>query len=119
VSLACVDREGKVSWQRNLVKDHGEYKILHGYGSSPMLHDGKLFIPCMHQGPSYLLAVDAKTKRIALSMKTKPEPASQPIKASAKNTPAGRQKPREKQTEKPQPTLDDKIALLGSRWRVR
>jgi outer membrane protein assembly factor BamB len=59
--LACVDRAGQVSWQRNLVKDYGEYKILHGYGSSPMLHDGKLFIPCMHQGPSYLLAVDAKT----------------------------------------------------------
>jgi outer membrane protein assembly factor BamB len=59
--LACVDRESKVIWQRNLVKDYGEYKILHGYGSSPMLHAGKLFIPCMHQGPSYLLAVDAKT----------------------------------------------------------
>jgi len=66
-----------------------------------------------------VLAVDAKTKRIALSMKTKPEPASQPIKASAKSTPARRRKPREKQTEKPQSTLDDKIALLGSRWRVR
>ena len=59
--LACLNQEGKVMWQRNLVKDYGEYKILHGYGSSPMLQDGKLFIPCMHQGPSYLLAVDART----------------------------------------------------------
>src|SRR6185436_20140149 len=59
--LACLDRAGKVIWQRNLVKDYGEYKTNHGYGSSPMLLDGRLYIACMHQGPSYLLAVDAKT----------------------------------------------------------
>ena len=59
--LACLDREGKVIWQRNLVKEYGEYKTNHGYGSSPMLLDGRLYIACMHQGPSYLLAVDAKT----------------------------------------------------------
>src|SRR5437868_2778164 len=59
--LACLDRAGKIIWQRNLVKEYGPYKTNHGYGSSPMLLDGKVFIACMHQGPSYLLAVDAKT----------------------------------------------------------
>jgi outer membrane protein assembly factor BamB len=59
--LACLDRSGKIVWQRNLVKEYGHYKTNHGYGSSPMLLDGKVFIACMHQGPSYLLAVDAKT----------------------------------------------------------
>ncbi len=59
--LACLDRDGKVIWQRNLVKEYGEYKTNHGYGTSPMLFDGKIFVACMHQGPSYLLAVDAKT----------------------------------------------------------
>ena len=59
--LACLDREGKVLWQRNLVKEYGEYKTNHGYGSSPMLLDGKLFIACMHQGPSYLLALEGRT----------------------------------------------------------
>ena len=59
--LACLDADGKIVWQRNLVKEYGTYKFNHGYGSSPMLDDGKLFIVCMHQGPSYLLAMEAGT----------------------------------------------------------
>ena len=59
--LACLDPSGVVVWQRNLVKEYGEYKTNHGYGSSPMLQDGKLFILRMHQGSSYVLAVDPKT----------------------------------------------------------
>src|SRR6266404_4771746 len=59
--LAGVDREGKILWQRNLVTEYGKYNFNHGYGSSPMLLDNRLFVVCMHQGPSYLLAVDAKT----------------------------------------------------------
>src|SRR5439155_25751153 len=59
--LACLDGGGKVLWHRNLVKEYGEYKTNHGYGSSPMLYDGKLFVVCMHQGPSYVLAIDANT----------------------------------------------------------
>ena len=59
--IVCLDRAGKVLWQRNLVKEYGEYKTNHGYGTSPMLLDGRLFIACMHQGPSYLLALDAQT----------------------------------------------------------
>ncbi|MDB6032953.1 MAG: hypothetical protein JWM16_3291 [Verrucomicrobiales bacterium] len=59
--LVCLDRAGKVQWKRNLVKEYGVYKTNHGYGSSPMLDDGKLFIVCMHQGPSYVLALDGKS----------------------------------------------------------
>jgi outer membrane protein assembly factor BamB len=59
--LACLSRAGDVVWHRNLVKEYGGYQFNHGYGSSPMLDDGKLFIVCMHQGPSYVLAVDART----------------------------------------------------------
>jgi outer membrane protein assembly factor BamB len=59
--VACLDHEGKIVWQRNLVKEYGPYKTNHGYGSSPMLDSGRLFIACMHQGPSYVLALDAKT----------------------------------------------------------
>jgi outer membrane protein assembly factor BamB len=57
--LACVDADGKVVWQRNLAQEYGALKTNHGYGSSPMLHDGKLFVVCMHQGPSYVLALNA------------------------------------------------------------
>ena len=59
--LACLDRDGKIVWQRNLVKEYGPFKYGHGYGSSPMLDDGKLFLTVMHAGPSYLLALDPKT----------------------------------------------------------
>ena len=59
--LACLDRAGKILWQRNFVKEYGVIKTNHGYGTSPMLLDGKIFVAFMHQGPSYFLAVDAKT----------------------------------------------------------
>jgi outer membrane protein assembly factor BamB len=59
--LACLDPSGKLVWHRNLAKEYGEYRYNHGYGSSPMLDEGKLFIVCMHQGPSYVLALDAQT----------------------------------------------------------
>jgi len=59
--LAALDLEGKIIWQRNLVTEYGKYKYNHGYGSSPMLLEDRLFVACMHQGPSYLMAVDAKT----------------------------------------------------------
>jgi len=59
--LACLDLAGKVIWSRNLVKEYGQFKTNHGYGSSPMLEAAKLFVVCMHQGPSYVLAIDAKT----------------------------------------------------------
>ncbi len=68
-----------------------------------------------------VLTVDAKTKRIALSMKTPREAPVQQTKAPAKTSsqPQPKTKPRQKPIEKPQPTLDDKIALLGSKWKVR
>lgn len=59
--LACLDGDGQVIWQRNLVQEYGEYHTNHGMGTSPMLLQNRLYIACMHQGPSYLLAVDAKT----------------------------------------------------------
>jgi outer membrane protein assembly factor BamB len=59
--LACLDKAGKVLWHRNLVKEYGVYKTNHGYGSSPMLENGKLYIVRMHQGPSYVLALNAST----------------------------------------------------------
>ena len=59
--LAALNREGKIIWQRNLVTEYGKYNYNHGYGSSPILQKDRLYIACMHQGPSYILAVDANT----------------------------------------------------------
>jgi outer membrane protein assembly factor BamB len=59
--MACLNRDGTIQWQRNFVKEYGAIKTNHGYGSSPMLLDGRLFVVCMHQGPSWVLAIDALT----------------------------------------------------------
>jgi hypothetical protein len=56
--LVALDERGEVLWKRNLAREHGEYKILWGMGSSPVLFRDRLFVACMHQGPSYVLAVD-------------------------------------------------------------
>ena len=59
--IACLGQEGKIVWQRNLMSEYGGCKSGHGYGSSPMLLDGILYVALMHQGPSYLLAMDSRT----------------------------------------------------------
>ncbi|MCD8534476.1 MAG: PQQ-like beta-propeller repeat protein [Verrucomicrobia bacterium] len=59
--LVCLNSDGTIVWQRNLVQDYGAYRSNHGMGNSPLIVDGKLLIACMHQGPSYLLAVDPLT----------------------------------------------------------
>jgi protein Tex len=54
-----------------------------------------------------VLSADAKTKRIALSMKAlQPSPSQMP-------------KPQPKRPAPPSPTLEDKLASLSSKWRVR
>jgi outer membrane protein assembly factor BamB len=59
--LACLGQDGKIIWRRNLMKEYGECKAGHGYGSSPMVLDGKLYVALMHQGPSWFLALDSRT----------------------------------------------------------
>jgi uncharacterized protein len=53
-----------------------------------------------------VLSADAKTKRIALSMKALMEPA-------------GRALPKVKPAPKPALSMDQKLAALGSKWKVR
>jgi uncharacterized protein len=55
-----------------------------------------------------VLSADAKTKRIALSMKT----------PGAAGTQYGQRKP-PLSPPKPPPTLDDKLAALADRWKKR
>ena len=59
--LYCLNKRGDIQWQRDLVKDYGEYDITFGMGSSPRLWKGRLYINCITKGPSYVVALDAKT----------------------------------------------------------
>jgi len=57
--LYCFDMEGKLVWKADL----GSYSMAMGYGtgSSPVLHDGRLFIQCDNEQKSFLAALDART----------------------------------------------------------
>ena len=70
--LVCLDSAGgKVLWRKDLVKDHGEYRILWGMGSSPLLYSDRLYIACMNGGPSYVLCVDIRTGKYLWKMDRK------------------------------------------------
>lgn len=58
--LVCLTTaKGKEVWRRNLRTEFADYNTNHGMGNSPILHEGTLFVACMHQGPSYLIAINA------------------------------------------------------------
>jgi len=63
--LAAWDFSGKELWRRDLQKDYGKFGIQFGYGSSPLLIEGKLYMQVLHgmytDDPSYVLALDGKT----------------------------------------------------------
>ncbi len=63
--LKAFDLAGRELWSRNLQRDYGPFGILHGYSSSPVLHDGRVIVQVLHgfhtDDPSYLLALDGAT----------------------------------------------------------
>lgn len=61
--LAAVTMDGKIVWSKNIQDEYGKFGLNFVYGSSPVLHDGKIFIQVLHgfrtDDPSYLAAFDA------------------------------------------------------------
>lgn len=60
-SVVAVSHSGKVLWQRVLTEDYGPFESTIGLASSPILVDDVLVILIDHEGPSYLLGLDART----------------------------------------------------------
>lgn len=58
--LMALTHAGQPVWQRSLVREYGVVKSNHGLGSSPVLADGRLLVLVAQDGPTYLLATDAK-----------------------------------------------------------
>ena len=54
--------DGELLWARDIQQDYGKFGLNHGYASSPLLHEGDLFIQVLHgmktDDPSYVLRVD-------------------------------------------------------------
>jgi outer membrane protein assembly factor BamB len=57
--------DGQELWARDLQKEYGPFGTNWGYGSSPLLFDGTLYVPVLHgmktDEPSYLVGLDAAT----------------------------------------------------------
>jgi outer membrane protein assembly factor BamB len=64
-TLAALDFGGKVLWKTNLQENFGEITFFWDIGTSPVLVDNKVVIAVMHEGKSYLLALDQATGKIA------------------------------------------------------
>jgi len=61
--VSCFDFDGDLKWRRELQTDYGEFGLNWGYASSPVLHEGDLYIEVLHghttDDPSYVLSLDA------------------------------------------------------------
>jgi outer membrane protein assembly factor BamB len=57
--LYCLDRDGKVVWEKNLgrMKPRNEF----GEGSSPVLYGNTLLVNWDHEGDSFIIALDKRT----------------------------------------------------------
>ena len=63
--LTAFDFEGNQLWRRDIQESYGRFGLNWGYASSPLLHDGALYVQVLHgmrtDDPSYLLRIDAAT----------------------------------------------------------
>jgi outer membrane protein assembly factor BamB len=63
--LKQFDFQGKELWMRDIQKDYGKFGLNWGYASSPLLHQGALYVQVLHgmktDDPSYILRIDAAT----------------------------------------------------------
>ncbi len=67
--LKAFDFAGAEVWTRDIQHDYGRFGLNWGYASSPLLHDGALYVQVLHgmktDDPSYLLRIDAATGKTA------------------------------------------------------
>jgi outer membrane protein assembly factor BamB len=63
--LKGFDFSGKELWTRDIQQEYGRFGLNWGYGSSPLLYDGSLYVQVLHgmktDDPSYVLRIDAST----------------------------------------------------------
>jgi outer membrane protein assembly factor BamB len=63
--LKAFDFKGTELWARDIQKEYGPFGLNWGYASSPLLHQGALYVQVLHgmktDDPSYVMKVDGKT----------------------------------------------------------
>lgn len=63
--LAAFDFDGKVAWHVNLQKEYGADTLWWDLGTSPVLTKDNVVVAVMQTGPSYLVALNKKTGKVA------------------------------------------------------
>ncbi len=87
--LGAFDLDGDELWMRDIPASYGRFGLNWGYASSPLLHDGALFVQVLHgmrtDDPSYVLRLDAATgetvwrvERPSLAVRESPDAYSTP-----------------------------------------
>ena len=92
--LACFDMAGKEVWRRNIEKDYGQFAFQWTFSSSPLLHDGRLYLQVLQRnvpvngrgrkdGPndSYLLALNPETGKELWKVLRPSEAAAESLEA--------------------------------------
>lgn len=64
-TVAALDFNGKVLWKTNLQDTYGEITYQWDLGTSPVLANNNVVIAVMHEGSSYLLALDQASGKVA------------------------------------------------------
>jgi len=64
-TAAALDFNGKVLWKTNLRETYGEISYFWDLGSSPVLVNKNVVFTVMHEGSSYLLALEQATGKVA------------------------------------------------------
>ncbi|MEW5978467.1 MAG: PQQ-binding-like beta-propeller repeat protein [Acidobacteriota bacterium] len=63
--LASFTFDGKEVWKRDIEADYGRFGLNHGYASTPLLYNHRLYVQVLHgmktDDPSYVFAVDKNT----------------------------------------------------------
>jgi outer membrane protein assembly factor BamB len=63
--FVCFTMDGKEVWKRDIQAEYGRFGLNHGYASTPLLHEDRLYVQVVHgmttDDPSYLFAVDKAT----------------------------------------------------------
>ena len=60
--LSCFTMDGEEVWKRDIQAEYGKFGLNHGYASTPLLHNKRLYVQVIHgmktDDPSYILALE-------------------------------------------------------------
>ena len=66
--VTAFDMDGKPIWKEDLQENYGPFGHNWGYGSSPLLYNGSLFVEVLHgmktDDPSYIVSFNAETGKV-------------------------------------------------------